>query len=378
MHIGLAISSLGGGGAERVMSTLANAWTSRGQRVTLMTVLPPEHDAYPLLPGIERVSIMSRRMPANKLAAALHILRCLRRLRRVIQTERPDAIISFIDQMNILTVVAAWGTGVPVIVSERTHPEHYRLRRFWRLLRPWTYRRAAACVVQTEDVRRWACRFLPAAMVHVIPNPVLRPKPDGDGDALPIALPTGRRLLSMGRLIPSKGFDRLLRAFASLAARRPGWSLVILGEGPERPRLETLAEQLGIAQRTFLVGQIREPSRVLCGGDLFVLNSDYEGFPNALCEAMACGLPAVSTDCPSGPGDIVRDGVDGLLVPVGDADALAGALDRLMGDDAERGRLAARTAEVTERFSLERVMGLWEDLIAQIMHRRDGTEWPTG
>ena len=169
----------------------------------------------------------------------------------------------------------------------------------------------------------------------------------------------------MGRLTRQKGFDVLLEAFARCNPQNRDWCLIILGEGEERSRLEALALRLGIESAVKFPGYVPEATRVLRDGDLFVLPSRYQGFPNALLEAMACGLPVISTDCPSGPSAIVRHGIDGLLIPPEDVVALSTAMCQLFATPDDRKRLASRAVEVVERFSLSTVMRSWDELLVK-------------
>jgi glycosyltransferase involved in cell wall biosynthesis len=231
------------------------------------------------------------------------------------------------------------------------------------MLRRWYYPAAAGVVVQTDATARWARKWLLSDRVRMIPNPVV-PPPASIGDAVRNRVPSDTRMMvAMGRLERQKGFDLLLAAFSLVADDHPEWRLVILGEGPERAALEQAIRERGLADRVMLPGVSKTPEDWLRACDLFVLSSRYEGFPNALGEAMACGLPVVSFDCPVGPGEIISHGEDGLLVPAGDVSALAAAMRRLIDDPAEAARMAGRAARVVERFGEEAVAARWEELL---------------
>lgn len=370
--LALVISSLTRGGAERVLSLLANQWAARGRRITLITLAAIGADEYRLHPAIQRVGLDVRSESRGPFEALASNARRWRRLRAALRRARPDMVISFMAETNLLTLASCLGLGVPVVVSERVDPRMYSIGRLRSSLRRWLYPRARAVVVQTERAGEWMRRRVPGARVHVVPNPALAPE---SGDGAPAGR-EGRWIVAMGRLTRQKGFDLLLRAFARCASGHRGWSLVILGEGEERARLSALRDSLGLAGTVELPGQVENPTEWLRRADLFVLPSRFEGFPNALLEAMALGLAAIAADCPSGPAEIVEHGRSGLLVPPEDVDALAAAMHRLMGDEEERRRLGSRAVEITRRYDPGRVTDLWERVIAEALSARPGS--PSG
>ena len=363
------ISSLECGGAQRVCVTLCNRWAERGWDVTVATfddgTVPP---FFPLVPGVRHVTLGLQRRSTGIVHSVINNLKRLRRLRRFVARERPDRILSFIDATNVLTLLAAKGTGIPVVVSERIDPSRHKIPGPWRILRRLTYPWARAIVLQTQA----AAAYFPASWasrIVVVPNPV---------SAIPAAAPRAAQrrkdrglVVGLGRLERQKGFDLLIRAFAAIARERPDWDAVILGDGPERDALAVEIARAGLTGRISLPGRESDAVGALRRADLFVLSSRYEGFPNALCEAMACGLPVVAFDCPSGPAEIVRDGVDGLLVPAEDIGALSEAMARLIADPEGRRRMGARAAEVSDRFSLERIASLWERILIDGAARAD-------
>jgi len=218
-------------------------------------------------------------------------------------------------------------------------------------------------VVLTHSVREWCRQLAPARPVYVIPNPARRPEAGSAPGAPSWAVDDRRILLGMGRLHPQKGFDRLLPGFARLKESHPDWHLVLLGEGDERTRLETRIQELGLRDHVTLPGWIADVENAFSRSELFVLPSRYEGFGNVVAEALACGVPVVTLDCPSGPGEIVRNEVDGLVVPAEDLPGLERALDRLMGDAELRARFAARGPEVLERFSEQKFLAQWDAVL---------------
>jgi len=369
MRLTLVISSLERGGAERILSTLAGAWAERGRHVTLITFDDREVPAYPVHPGITLTSLcVPNEEVKNPLYALYRNGRRIWLLRRLICQSQPDLVISFLDFPNVITLLATRGFGIPVIVSERANPEYVYLKPIWQYLRRLLYPYAAALVCQTSAmVAQLQLKIkIPG---YAIPNPVELPRsltsdrPKG-GDV------NSRTIIAMGRLVPQKGFDLLLRAFAGIAGRHPAWFIKVLGKGPLKDQLEAQAVSLGLENRVSFVGAVSDPFPILRAADLFVFSSRFEGFGNALTEAMACGLPAISFDCPAGPADIIRHGVDGVLVPREDVAGLASAMDHVMSDAAERERLALHAPEVLKRFSLESVLAMWEKVFDDVLPLR--------
>ena len=361
MRVTLVIFSLAGGGAQQVISFMANYWAAKGWQITLLTYDDgSEVPSYGLHPAVMHRPLGIERQSKNPIQGAVRNLKRLSALRRVIKEGAPQAVIAFFDKINVRMILATRGLRLPVIVSERSDPACYSIGMVWNILRRWSYRHATCVVTLTAD----ALAYFSAAVRQkglVIPNAVSVP-PGGSGAN---AQQREKTVIGVGRLAHVKGFDQLLGAFSAIAPRNREWSLVIWGEGQLRSKLETLRDDLGLHGRVLFPGWTREPAEKMRRAGLFVLSSRYEGFPNALCEAMACGLPVVSFDCPSGPREIIRDGIDGILVPPDDVQALATVMDRLMQDESERERLASRAVDVVARFGVEKVMGMWEEALME-------------
>jgi len=361
MRICGVIASLGAGGAERVMTELCAGWHQRGHDVTLLTLSSGIDDFYTVPPGVRRVPLSLASVSVNAMEAIRANVTRLQRVRSALRDAHPDVVVSFTDQTNILVLLAAQNLGIPVVVSERIDPRRHTTGAAWRALRRATYRHAAAIVVQTERVRSWAERFVPAALVHVIPNP--------QRAAQVATLPAGARaarIIAMGRLVPQKGFDRLIRAFAAVAADAPAWRLDIYGEGPDREMLEQLVSTHYLAHVVSLPGRTSQGDVALATSSVFVLSSRYEGFPNVLLEAMTHGCACIASDCDSGPAELLEDRQSGILVPVDDVPALAEALRKVMADRDLRTSLGAAAQLASSRFSPNRVLDHWDVVLRAV------------
>ncbi len=368
MKILLFTNCLAGGGAERVVATLANHWVRRNWQVTVVTLAPTSDDFHTLDPHVRRIALDLSARSRGPVHALYANLRRMLALRRVLIELRPTVALAMMSTPNVLLALASRGLpGLCAIGSERCYPPHFPLGRAWRFLSRTSYGWLDAIVAQTDDSATWISANTSARRVPVIPNAALWPLPQHEPRIAPEALcPAGRQvLLAVGRLDTVKNFGVLVDAFVGLAGAHPAWDLVILGEGPQRAALERMVLAARAGGRIFLPGLVGNVGEWYARAGLFAMCSLSEGFPNALAEALAHGVPAVSVDCETGPRDIIRHGRDGLLVPPGDEEALAQALGRLMGDAGLRAEFAARAREARNRFSLERVAGMWETLFRE-------------
>jgi glycosyltransferase involved in cell wall biosynthesis len=366
MRLAIVIPSMVSGGAERVAANLANAWAERGWTVSLISLAPQSLDFYFLDRKVRRIALDLAGDSSGVLEAVHANARIVRALRRVFVDQDPDAVLAMISTTAVLAVLASRGLRCRVVVSEHTYPPKLPIKWQWDLLRRLTYPRAAVVSMLTSEGLRWLRYRIPRARGAVIPNPVPYPLPAGEPVLSPqsVLAKENRLLLAVGRMDKGKQFDCVLSAFAILESRHTAWHLVILGDGPERASLERQATTLGLGHRIKLPGRAGNVGDWYRRAELYVMSSRYEGFPNTLAEAMAYGCPAVSYDCDTGPRDIIRQEVDGLLVsPVGDVPALAEALDRLMGNEAQRARMAARAVEVRSRYSMERILAMWDEVL---------------
>jgi glycosyltransferase involved in cell wall biosynthesis len=298
------------------------------------------------------------------MAAIINNMRSILVLRQLLRKKRPDVAIGIMTTASVLLALAGQQLPIFRIGSEHIHPPMMPLGAWWGRLRAYIYGKLNAVVALTRESAEWLRVNTNVKRVVVINNSVPWPLPSMPPrrDRGQVFRPGRLILLAVGRLVEQKGFDLLIQAFASIASTEPGWDLVIVGEGPQREDLEIRIRNLGISERVFLPGRVGNVGEWYEAAHLFVMSSRFEGFGNTLAEAMAYGLPVVSFDCLTGPRDIIRHEVDGLLVSPLDVPALAQALVQLMRNGEMRAHMARKAVEARERFAVERIAGMWEDL----------------
>ncbi len=373
MRVLFLIHSLSAGGAERVTANLANHWAAAGWLVTVVTMTGREGDFYSLHPNVKRISLRLDAASSQPLAAMLNNWRRVRAIRRVLSEAEPDVAVGIMIKANCLLALAAMGQRLTGVGSEHVHPPASPQGRIWEWLRRVTYRHLRAVTALTTPSADWLIVHTSATRVRVIPNPIAYPLPVQAPERSPEVDRVAHRphrLLAVGRLADEKGFDHLLNAFSGVAARFPNWELVILGEGPLRVALQEQAQSLALDERVRFPGVVGNVGDWYNSADLYVMTSRYEGFGNTLAEAMTYGLPAISVDCETGPRNILRHEVDGLLVPQDDPAALQAALARLMANEGLRRQYAERAVEARERFAVEKIAAQWEALFEECRHDR--------
>lgn len=358
------LPSLGAGGSERVITTLANYWSRQGYAIAIANFDAPDFEPFYTLEG--EVGLFRLNLPAASgglLAQIGQTLRRIKALEEVYCDFKPDVVVSFLTKANVMAILAARRSGVPVIISERNNPRLQHFNAFWRAARSYAFPKAFSFVTMT----RGAAEYFPQRQrprTTIIPNPVRLPENWKDRR-------NGNTITAVGRLTDQKQFHLLIEAFSAIAAKFPDWNLTIWGEGDLRADLERQCARLGLEDRIMLPGLTHFPGQWVETADIFVLSSAYEGWPNVIVEAMAAGLPVVSFDCEHGVTDMIEDGKSGLLVARNDVAGLADAMARVISDPKLRKTLASNALKASARYNTDAIAGQWMRLM------EEATAWPS-
>ena len=364
MRIAVVVPDLGVGGAQRVVSLLCSQWARQGHDVTLATFeLPGAEPFFDLEPRIRLRQIGA----VNRTRQVSEIIRTnvkrVRRLRYLFVELDPDVIVSFMTEANVITLCASRGLNIPTIASERNQPDRPGLGRVQRIASRLCYPWSSALVVQVEELAVWARRAF-KVRVYVLPNPLPVERWSDEGASLRGAR-SAHEIVAAGRLVAQKGFDILIESFKTISPHYPDWTLTIYGEGPERPKLERAVANHGLQDRVTLPGLLKDLRPVFLRASLFVLPSRFEGYPNVLLEALACGCPVIATDCPGGCGEILAQGRYGVLVPNENTECLASALKEMVESPEARASYSARAEGALEALDLPTIANKWINIFAE-------------
>lgn len=362
LHVGLFFSNFNGGGIQRVMLSLAEGLSVLGWRVDLVLVqgVGPLYTEVP--DGCRCINL-----------AAGHASQALFKFMDYLKAENPGAILSSQTHLNLVAILARILTGWKgrLVLSEHIALDFSALNptgwkdRFYPYLAGIFYRWADEIVLVSQDAaqRFLEITHLPEKMVRVVYNPVVSEKLIEQSRVNPghawLNVPDQPLLLAAGRLTPQKDFETLLRAFALLRTSLLSAKLIILGEGDERLHLQQLSEDLGLKHVVQFLGFVNNPFAYMANASVFILSSRWEGFANVIVEAMACGTPVVSTDCPSGPAEILENGKYGRLVPIGDPKALAEAIFQELNSPHDQDLLRQRASD----FSIDKILPQYLELL---------------
>lgn len=351
MKLTFVTSTLHAGGAERVISLLANSFCQKGYEVEIVCI--NKHLVF--YPIDEKVKVWF----AEDEVKSLSILKKVFWLRNHIKNDRPDVVIAFMLEVYCVTLASLIGVSVPVISSERIDPHFFG--RAKGLLRWLLLRRTTHLVVQTVRIKDFYSAKL-QSRTTIIPNPVT--------DKVFSLTPTlkQKRIIAVGRLAYQKNYPMMFRAFAKVHHDFPDWQLVVYGNGPQKEEIRGVIERLGMEGHIILAGKSDHVVEEMNKSSLFVMSSDYEGMSNALLEAVCVGLPVISTDV-SGARDLITEGVNGYIVPVGNERALTLALSSMLSSPEKMDEMGRQSKALAPRFREEQIVGQWEELIKKVVRQ---------
>lgn len=356
------ISSLAKAGAQRVILNLTESLLAKGHRVTIVTTAEVENE-YELPNGAKRIisDIGKEETTDNRI---LNLKRRFCKLRGIWKSEKPDVIVSFIGKNNFMAILTAWGLKIPVVTSVRGDPKEEYYSKSMEILAKTLMGKSTGIILQTKDAKCYFPQWM-HRKIEILENPLNPNFIEGYFEGK-----REEKIVSVGRIDANKNQKLIIDAFYQIADEFPKMKLVLYGDGEEREGLIKYVEKGPYKERISLPGAISNVKEKIQTARLFVLSSDTEGMPNALMEALALGIPSVSTDCPcGGPKALMKGKENGILVPVGDRKRMAEAMRAILSDE-ELWRTYSRNAyKIVEELNPKAVNKKWEEYLYSVMQK---------
>lgn len=350
------IGSLAKAGAQRVIINLTESFLAKGHQVTIVTTGIVENE-YELPKGAGRI-ISDIQVEEITNSRMTNLKKRFCKLRNIWKSEKPDVIVSFIGKNNFMAILTAWGLKIPVVTSVRGDPKEEYYNKVMELLAKTLMGRATGIILQTPDAVNYFPMWIQKKTI-ILGNP-LNPNFIGDyyiGEKVD-------EIVSVGRMDLNKNHKLIIDAFYQISEDFPDVKLVLYGDGEEREKLIKYVENGPCKERIIMPGAVTDIKEKIQKAKLFVLSSNTEGMPNALMEALALGIPSISTDCPCGGPKMLMEGKEnGILVPVGDSTKMADAMRIMLQDKELWNRYSRNAYEIINELSPEKINNEWEEYL---------------
>lgn len=346
----LIANSLSIGGAERISGLLAKWFSENGFDTTLVTIFSDKSRGYELPPSVNRITIDDRK--------ELSKVDIIIKLRKYFKDNQNSTILVMGVPLSIYVIPAIIGLKISTVISERNDPKNFAGKKITKFLSRALMFKANGFVFQTEGAKEHYHKIIQKKSI-VIPNPIM-----ADNLPTPFSGVRSKRIVSVGRLDPQKNHKLLINAFGEISHLYPEYSLVIYGEGKERPFIEELIQKYDLDNRVYLPGISHNVFNDINDASLFVLSSDFEGMPNALIEAMALGIPSISTDCPpGGPRSLITNMANGVLVPVNNYKEMANAMRLLLSEKNKAEEIGKEASKIRDYLNKDNVCKIWSNYL---------------
>lgn len=364
MKILFVVDKLEVGGTERSAVTLCNYWVNKGYDIYLIVIFSGKgKNDYFLEKNVKLIYLAD--IVKSKKKNIFNSIHRLVKLRILLNKIKPNLILSFLTHVNVVTIIFSINSNIPRIISERNYPPLKITPLFWIIARKFLYRYADCLVVQTKTTKKWIDKNIKTKKTFIIPNPCIHPVPLSNPviDTHKIFKKNIKYIIAVGRFDKQKGFEILIKVFSKIIKDHNEWNLIIVGDGNLRKKYINLIKNLKLENKVILPGRAGNIQDFYNKSDIFVLSSKYEGFPNVLLEAMSNGLPVISTNCKTGPSDIINHYQNGILISLENFEIeLFNELKKLIIDHTLREKLSNESIKVKDTFSILNIHLQWENL----------------